>query len=122
LSAAHHVVGRGEAALEAAERGIRIADGRGDRKATEQTRENYVGLALSHGKHAEAWPVLQDWLAESPGLRPRLHLVTWLAGQGREQEAKQLAEGLVHENPRSFDAQRALAAVTGTAPTAQVST
>ncbi|HJL43620.1 MAG TPA: hypothetical protein RMG48_20100 [Myxococcales bacterium LLY-WYZ-16_1] len=122
LSAAHHLVGQGDAALEAAERGIRVADGRSDRKATEQTRENYVGLALSHGKHAEAWPVLQDWLAESPGLRPRLHLVTWLAGQGREQEAKQLAEALVYENPRSFEAQRALAAVTGTAPTAQVST
>lgn len=122
LSSAQHVLGDGDAAVDAAERGWRAAQATDDPRDDDDARKAFVEIGIAHGQHERVWPTLDAWLGEGAGLTPRLMLVEWLASQGRDQDAKQIAEGLAHAHPRSFAAQRSLAAVTSAPPTAQVPT
>ncbi len=122
LSSAHHVLGDSDAAVDAAELGWKAAQATEDPRDDENARRAYVQTAIAHGQHERVWPTLDDWLGEGAGLVPRLLLVDWLAGQGRDEDAMRVAEGLASAHPRSFEAQRALARTSHKPPTAPVDT
>ena len=122
LSAAYQVLEDSHKAVAASAQGLKAAQASGNQRAIGKARDNFMQTALANGAFEEAWPALDAWLQEGDQLQSKLYLVQWLDGQGRNQEAKQLAEGLAYENPRSFPAQRALADVTSAPPVAQVET
>lgn len=120
LAGAYGVIDAPERAVATATKAFDDANGTDRRGAA---RALVVKTALAFGDHGAAWPPLKEWLKDDgDALEPNLHLVEWLAAQGRTQEAKQLAEGLLHEHPRAFSVQNTLAQVTKRPAEAEVST
>lgn len=122
LSTALDAAGKGDEAIATAKNTLDATELPSNSVKRKATREGFVRIALKHGDYEAAWPALKEWLGEGDSLKSKLAMVQWLGGQGRAQEAKQLAEGLVHDYRFSYEAKRSLAAVTDASPVAEVPT
>lgn len=122
LGSLEAMLGEGSKAVATAQSALERAEASTDPDQIRSARRFLVDTALAFGAHDAAWPALSAWLSGGKELDPKLRLVQWLSGQGRGQEAKQLAEGLLHAHPRSFAVQNALTGVTGRPAEAQVAT
>lgn len=122
LSAARRATGDEAGAVRAAREALTAAEATGDADVARGARGHFVDTAIATGDFEGAWPALAAWLQDEGGLEAELRAVQWLSGQGRLQEAKQLAEGVLHAHPNSFAAQNALSDVTQRPAEAQVAT
>ncbi|MEM6533342.1 MAG: hypothetical protein AAF654_11995 [Myxococcota bacterium] len=116
---------RADEALATTKETIEAAQSLGDAAALNDARKNYMAIALLESEYERAQPVLMEWLADPKPhslVDAQTNTVHWLFAQGREQEAKQIAEGLAFEHPFAVEVQHLLAVVTRDRPTAEVPT